>query len=259
MDRCPEIDDRVKGADKPAVLSGGSHRFRDVIASALGWWAEAGVTEPVSDQPRDWLAAPALAPPPAIPGAPTRLAPAPAPTDLAALHRLLATGDYVTDAPPPRRRVAPAGDPDAPLMIVTDMPDDADLATGRLLTAESALFDAMLAAMGRTRATIYLAPLSPARLVGGRLGSAAAPLGALMRAHLGLVRPRALLLLGDETCRAILDAERDEACHALRDLKHDGGTVAAIATIHPRILRLQPPRKAEAWSAMRQLLGVLCR
>ena len=232
------------------MLTGGSHGFDEVVASALGWWAEAGVDAPISEQPRDWLAPPATH----APSASRQPAARALPGDLAAFHALLATGDYLPSAPPPRRRIAPAGDPAAGLAVIADMPDEADLAGGRLMTQEAALFDAMLAAMGTSRDAIYLAPLSPARITGGKIGAAAAPLAALMRAHLAFVRPKALLVLGDEAART-LGLTRG----ALRNLNHDGGTMAAIAIVHPRILRRTPACKAEAWAAMRQLIGVLAR
>jgi DNA polymerase len=238
------------------VLDGGAQRYRDEIASLIGWWAEAGVTSFVDEAPRNWLAPPP--PKPALAAA-TQPAAAPPPADLAAFRAMLATGAYLPAAPPPQRRVAPEGEAGARLMIVTDMPDEADLRGRRLLCAEAALFDAMLAAMGLTRAAVYLAPLSPGRITGGRIGAAAEGLAALMRAHIGLVRPSALLLFGEETCRAMMGVERAEACAALRLVNYDGGTVAAIATIHPRILVRRPACKADAWAAMRQILGVLAQ
>jgi uracil-DNA glycosylase family 4 len=245
-----KVDRDVKAGRQGSVLAGGSHRFGDMLASALGWWTEAGLDTAISETPRDWLA-PSAAPVPIASWA----AAAPAlPGDLAAFHTLLATGDYLPAAPPSRRRIAPAGDPAAALAVVADMPDEADLASGRLMTGEAALLDAMLAAMGTARDAVYLAPLSPARATGGKLGPAAAPLAALMRTHLAFVRPKALLVLGDEAGRA-LGLERG----VLQNLNHDGGTVAAIAIVHPRILRRTPACKAEAWAAMRQLIGVLAR
>lgn len=238
------------------MLSGGGHRFGDEVASAFAWWAEAGLHTFVTDAPTDWLAP--AAPPPSAPAAAVPAASA-LPDDLAAFQALLASGDYLTGAPPARRRIAPTGNAGGALMVVTDMPDDADLRAGRLLATETALFDAMLRAMGTDRERIYLTPLSPARLTGGRLGEAAAPLATLMRRHIALVRPRALLLFGNETSRALLALDRAAAGGALRGFNHDGGTVTAIATIHPRNLRRSPALKADAWAAMRLLLGELAQ
>ena len=250
------------------MLNGGGNRFGGLIESALGWWADAGVDTAISETPRDWLAPPAP-PPPAIAAPAARTpdaAPSPVtaamPNDLAALHTLLAEGAYAPAAAPPRLRVAPSGDPASGLMIIADMPDAPDVAAGHLLAGETRrLFDAMLAAMGRSRDTVYLAALSPARISGGRIDAAlATPLTALMRRHIALVAPRAVMLLGDETCRALLGVERGQARGepggALRELNHDGGTVPAIAIVHPRFLLRHPAAKAEAWTEMRRLIGV---
>ncbi|HEY0271070.1 MAG TPA: uracil-DNA glycosylase family protein, partial [Sphingomonas sp.] len=171
----------------------------------------------------------------------------------------LAEQEYLPGAPPPRRRVASFGDPAAGLMIIADMPDATDLEPRSLLGGECArLFDAMLATLGRTRETVYAAPLSPARLTGGRIGAdMMAPLAGLMRHHVALVRPRVVLLMGEDTCRALLGLGRAEASGGLRPLNHDGGMIPAMAIPHPRTLRQHPAAKADAWRGMRRLTGEL--
>ncbi|USI71874.1 uracil-DNA glycosylase family protein [Sphingomonas morindae] len=248
------------------MLNGGEHRFGDLIASALGWWSDAGVDSAILETPRDWLAPPPpathaapVAPDPAAPlaiAAPAAAAPL---DDLAALQAWLATEAYLPEAPPPRRRVAPSGAAGATLMIVADMPDEADLRAGRLFAEEAALVDAMLTAIGQRRETLYCAPLSPGRLPGGRLGAAAPALVELLRAQIALVRPRALLCFGEEASRALFDRDLLAASQALTPLDHGGHEVAAIATFHPRTLRRQPPLKAEAWRSLQHLLGALVR
>ena len=162
------------------MLNGGDHRFRDLVASALGWWADAGVDSLADENVRDWLAPPPRPAPVSVAGsdpptpppmaAPAVAAPTPNPSPaelpdtLEGLHALLAEGDYIPNAAPPGRRVAPAGNPATGLMIIADMPDPGDAEAGHLFAGETArLFDAMLAAMGRDRSTIYYAPFSPVR------------------------------------------------------------------------------------------------
>ena len=237
------------------MLNGGQHRFRDVIASTIGWWAEAGLDTLADEQPRDWLAPPAKpAPPPqAAPTPPTTTA---LPDRLDALHTLLATGDYVPQPAPPSRRIAPSGTPGSDLMIVADMPDADDSAT--LFTGETArLFDAMLAAMGLDRARIYCAPFSPARSAGRIAPEQGEALAALMRRHVSLAAPKALIVFGDEPARWLIGPDALQNRGGLREVNHDGGTVPAIATFHPRHLRRMPALKASAWADMRLLLGVL--
>ena len=87
------------------MLNGGDHRFRDTVASALSWWAEAGVDSFVDEPVRNWLT------PPSKPRQPVSIAaPEPSadlPDTIEALHALLATGVYAPQPAPPGRRVAP--------------------------------------------------------------------------------------------------------------------------------------------------------
>lgn len=258
------------------MLNGGDHRFRDIVASALGWWADAGVDSLADESVRDWLAPPPRAAPVSAPlsapvvdgAAPVAIsavaAPAPPPLPAAlpdtleGLHALLAQGDYIPNAAPPGRRVAPAGDPAAGLMIVADMPDPGDAEAGHLFAGETArLFDAMLAAMGRDRATVYTAPLSPVRPAGRLDARQGEALGQLMRHHIALAKPRALILFGDEAARWLIGEDALATRGGLRSVQHETGSTPAIATFHPRHLRRMPALKAASWADMRLLLGVL--
>ncbi len=237
-------------------------QYRDVVASALGWWADAGVDMLADEDVRDWLAPP----PPKPPIVPAIVAAAPAtvvsalPDTLAALHALLATGVYAPSPAPPRLRVAPSGDPTADLMIVADMPDPGDAEAGHLFAGETAaLFDAMLAALGLDRARIYLAPFSPARAAGRLDPKQGEALGLLMRQHIALAAPKALILFGDSVAHGLLGADALTTRGGIRSVNHDGGIVPGISTFHPRHLRRMPALKAATWSDMRLLLGVLAR
>jgi DNA polymerase len=247
------------------VLNGGQYRYRDVVASALGWWADAGVDVLADEDVRDWLAPP---PPKAsiVPaGIPTAtVAPTPVaaalPDTLGALHALLATGAYAPSPAPPRLRVAPSGDPAADLMIVADMPDPGDAEAGRLFAGETAaLFDAMLAAMGLDRSRVYLAPFSPARAAGRLDPTQGEALATLMRRHIALAAPKALILFGDSVAHCLLGPDALATRGGIRSVNHDGGIVPAIATFHPRHLRRMPSLKSASWTDMRLLLGVLAR
>ena len=251
-------------------MNGGQYRYRDVVASALGWWADAGVDMLADDAVRDWLAPPAPKAPIASTAAavstaaPLSAAPLSAaaalPDTLDALHILLASGDYAPSPAPPRLRVAPSGDPAADLMIVADMPDPGDAEAGHLFAGETAaLFDAMLAALGLDRARIYLAPFSPSRAAGRLDPKQGEALATLMRRHVSLAAPKALILFGDSVAHCLLGPDALATRGGIRSVNHDGGIVPAIATFHPRHLRRMPALKAATWSDMRLLLGVLAR
>lgn len=234
---------------------------RRALASALDWWIGAGVDTLVEEAPRDWLALPAKpksdAETPQAPAAPSP--PLALPATLPQLHGWLAISDAVPGDPPRAQRLAPIGDPAAGLMIVLDMPEQGDAEAGALLGGEAGLlFDNMLAAIGFTRASAYIAPLASARAPGGRLEAAIGQrLAGIMRHHIRLAGPRALLVMGDEAAFPLLGGRVPATRAGLRSLNLDGGTVSAIATFHPRFLLRNPARKADAWTDLRLLMGAL--
>jgi DNA polymerase len=219
--------------------------------SALSWWEEAGVDTLVGEEPRDWLA-------PARPAAPEpALAPPPAPArsfpgDLPAFQAWLAeTGDIPLTSPA-MRRAAPAGDAASGLMAITEMPT----AAGAIFDDEAgALVDRMLAAIGRSQETIYLAPFSPIRPVGGKIDKAGVELlTRAMRHHIGLVSPRALLIFGDSCARALLGMTMTQARGRWHEVETPAGPVRAVVTIRPQELLTQPKLKAHAWADLQLLM-----
>jgi DNA polymerase len=212
----------------------------------------------VEEHVRDWLAPPSRLESPVAIAAPEPSAGLP--DTIEALHTLLATGAYAPQPAPPSRRVAASGTSVSDLMIIADMPDPGDAEAGHLFAGETArLFDAMLTAMGRDRTSIYLVPFCPARVAGRIDERQSEALAGLMRRHIALAGPRALILFGDEPARRLIGPEVLQTRGGLRSVKHDGGTVSAIATFHPRHLRRMPTLKAGAWVDMRSLLGVLAQ
>ena len=230
--------------------------LRSSALSALGWWREAGVDALVDDAPRDWLK-PATTPSPSTSAAPPPAAVPMLPATLAAMHAKLAEPGLVANAL--GRPLAPAGDVAAGLMLLVDAPESGDDEAGQLVAGEAGrLLDRMLGAIGRDRASIYLAALAPARPAGGRIAPAdAGELAELALQHVALVRPRVLLLLGDAAAAAILGMNLAEARGRIHEIEHRGASVAAIASFHPRYLLREQGAKAQAWQDLRLLLGRL--
>ena len=246
----------------------------DAFASMMGWWHEAGVDLLVDDAPRNWLQPPRsvaarpvsatqgdAAPvsrqaprPVAVPAAPARPV---LPDTLEALQAWIANDPEAPEARWGTPRIAPVGDPASGLMIVTDLPDDDDAAEGRLLGgAAGRLFDRMLAAIGRDRASIYLTSLASARPVGGRIDDTnQEKLGHILGHHIQMARPKRLLLLGDAPNRALLGMGFLAARGSLRIINHGGIKVEAVASFHPRQLLKQPALKGEAWRDLLLLNG----
>jgi uracil-DNA glycosylase len=220
-------------------------------ASTLGWWEEAGVDTIVGEEPRDWLAPKAKAPdapPPAPP-------PDALPDTLEGLAAWLAETDQLPYAAPGARRAAPAGDPASGLMILTDMPSP----DGGLISGEAgALLDKMLAAIGRSRATIYLAALSPVRTPAGTIGEAeAARLAEIARHHIGLVAPKALLLFGDACGKALVGATVAGARARWHEVSTGAGQIRTLVTLRPEKLLTQPKLKSLAWDDLQMLMEEL--
>lgn len=224
--------------------------WQAAAASTLDWWRDAGVDVLVDEHPRDWLAREVAAPP--VP-APTPAAPA-LPVTLA---EFLAwrTSDAAPEAAWRGVSVAAAVPHDAELMVLVDCPDRGE--ESLLSDDDGRLFDRMLIAMGTRREAVHLAAVCARRPVAGRMPrEVEAELHRLARHHVGLLAPKRLLLLGDGASRALAGAEVLRARGTLHAVNHDGGQTAAVATFHPRLLRAQPARKAEAWRDLQLLMGV---
>jgi len=223
----------------------------DWAASALKWWEDAGVDTFVAEEPRDWLK------PRAVADAPAAAEPArdEMPTTLAAFQDWLASSPHLPHAASGVPRVPPAGDAASGLMVLVDMPAQEDIAAGHLLAGEAGdLFDKMIGAIGRSRETLYLASLSPVRTPTGTLDAASArALAEIARHHVGLVRPKALLLFGDICSKALIGPAVAGARGRWHELETPSGPVRAIATIRPEKLRLQPNLKRFAWEDLQML------
>lgn len=231
-------------------------------ASTLDWWREAGVETLVDELPHDWLK-PAVASPPASPtSSPPAAATVSDPSVTATLPDTLdafvgwrlgnSTPDAGWGTP-----IAPQGNAAAGLMVLIDMPEREDAASGLLLGGDAGrLFDRMLAAIGRDRQSIYLASLAVARPASGQIARELIdPLTKLARHQIALVGPKRVLLLGNAASRAVLGANAAPARGHLHVLNHDRGQTEAVASFHPRFLLQHPVRKAEAWRDLQMVIG----
>ena len=227
-------------------------------ASVLQWWSDAGVDVMVDEEPRDWLRPQAKAPPAPAPmaDAPPSVPDEELPGQLDLFQSFLLSSERLSYASPSAPRICPSGDPASGLMILADMPTGEDCASGILISGEAGrLFDRMLAAIGRDRESIYLAALSCLRSPDGRFSSdAAKDCATLARHHIGLVAPKALLLLGDACSKALLGLPVAKARGRWHEVAVYGGTVRALVTIPPTHLLNLPAAKAQAWSDLQLLM-----
>jgi DNA polymerase len=113
----------------------------------------------------------------------------------------------------------------------------------------------MLAAIGRDRTSIYLASLSCLRAPSGSFSEPSATRCAtLARHHVGLVAPNAVLLLGDNCCKALLGMSVIQARGRWHEIATHAGNIAAMATFHPSYLLDRPAAKKHAWTDLLMLV-----
>lgn len=249
---------------------GANHGSAAEIASLIGWWEDAGLDVLVDEAPRDWLARPeqpalmavssAISARQSAAAAPAKPVSTPAPgfpETLPAFQSWLATSEKISM--PLAARVAASGDPASGLMVLIDLPEAEDPATGRLLSgAAGDLFDKMIGAMGRDRDGLYLSAMAPGRPAGGYVDRAQGVLfGQLARHHVALAKPRALLLMGEQPSRTFLNLGFVEARGRVHDVQLPGGAISAVATFHPRTLLQHPQQKRRAWEDLQLLMKLL--
>jgi hypothetical protein len=169
-------------------------------ASLIGWWAESGVDQAVSEVPRGWLKAEAVvAPAPAQANTPTEK-----PTNLEAFRQWLGESGDLPLARSGGVRVAPIGGEGAPVMLLSDLPQREDASAGRPIGGEAwDLTQRMLAAIGIKPEDAYHALLACFHAPGARIGrDELESCGRIARDHVRLARPERLILLGDAPARA---------------------------------------------------------
>ncbi len=220
------------------------------LRSALSWWLEAGVDVATEEEPRDWLnpAAPA-APSAALPAGTT---PPPAVTSTPPAETFEAFRDWLRDANDlpfaagGAPRIMPVGSPEAEVMLLTGMPSLDRLANEGPIDGEAwVLVQRMIAAIGIDPAATYRASLSCFHSLSGLAPSPELDACIEMaRRHIALVKPRRLLLLGDEPSRALLGKPLAAARGHVQKIEG----VRTVATFHPSFLIMHPLQKEAAWS-----------
>jgi len=215
------------------------------LASALEWWRDAGVETLQEDEARDWLARPAAVQ--AAPAAVTSPQPEILPDTLAAFTAWR-TGETVPEAGWLTPRIAPSGPVNAPLVVLTDMPESDDQSEILGDSPAGKLFSRMLTAAGVARDSVHFVSLAVARPLAGRIPpDQEARLIEIARHHLKLLQPAKLLILGQTASRAIAETNDGPPANGLVDVNHFGAHTQAVASLHPRFLLDRPAAKSEAW------------
>jgi DNA polymerase len=223
---------------------------RAAADSLMTWWMEAGVDVAVGEAARDWLGRDkaAKAEPLAVPNVSE-----PNPETLADLRQWLASSAQLPLASATARRILPHGPSDAAMMLLSDAPALEDLASGQPIGGDAwQLALKMLAAIGVTADEAYSASLSCIHSPGMRMSEKdRAECADIARRHIGLAKPKRLILFGDGPCKALLGEPLTRA----RGRVHRIEGVRAIATFHPRWLLQRPSDKALAWRDLLLLMS----
>jgi DNA polymerase len=150
------------------------------------------------------------------------------------------------------RRIMPQGPENAAIMLLSDAPTSEDFMSGQPIGGESwELAKRMLAAINIPADEAYSASLSCFHSPGARMTLAEREACAdIARRHIGLVKPKRLLLFGGGATQALLGKPLPTA----RGHVHRIEGVRTVATFHPRDLINQPSNKSLAWKDLLLLM-----
>jgi DNA polymerase len=181
------------------------------------------------------------------------------PSDLAGFRVWLTQSEAQPEALWSGPLFLPSETVNARLLVITDMPDDEPVGPLMPFAAPATRFvTAMLATLGLEPEDVAFAPLAMRRAPGGLLDNdIARDLAHRMRHYLGLSRPRAALVLGDKSSRALLAAQTVPGPSNLPEINHDGGTLPVAALAGPELLMRRPLAKAASWQTLRLLSKVV--
>jgi uracil-DNA glycosylase len=155
------------------------------------------------------------------------------------------------------------GNPQAPVMFISDVPSREDDLESRLLAAPNGLlFDRMLAAIGLDRASAYLGCMIPWRPPGNRAPTAfeIEVCRPFIQRHIELAAPKLLVFLGDLPAKTLI-ASGDSILRLRGQWREyaleGGGSIPALSMLHPAYLMKQNAQKRLAWADLLALKGRL--
>lgn len=242
------------------MAQGGDHRAHRrtptaAEVAAVEWWLDAGHDALVLDEPNGWLKVPEREQPveratPASPAARLVAIPTLPDEDFESLDSLDALRALVGRIP------LGDGAPESGVMLLGEANSADDLRTLRPFSGPAGdLLDRMLASIGLDRTRCYISNLCPRRPMPGAPspGDIARDLP-LTRAHIRLVKPRLLLLLGGTPAQALFADKTPigKLRGQWRDLQVNGHMVATLPTFNPAYLLRRPAEKRLAWADLRQ-------
>lgn len=154
-----------------------------------------------------------------------------------------------------------SGDPESRFVAIIEQPGPVGSDGQPLSGAGGAIWEAMLAGIGLTRQSAYMASLSPWPTLGGRAltPDEAEILKPFIRRHIALCRPQALVLLGGNLGRELLGLSGSVLDQVGTWHEYDDGEVIVPTRVvmHPGFLLKEVLLKEQAWSDMIAIARVL--
>jgi DNA polymerase len=215
----------------------------------------------LAEQPARVAPVAAAAPPPEIAIAAAREAARIAPS-LDALRAIVETFEGCALKATATRMVFADGNPQARVMFVGEAPGREEDIEGLPFVGRSGkLLDLMMAAIGLTRETAYIANIIPWRPPGNRDPSPQETQICLpfIQRQIQLVNPDVLVCLGKPSSQAVLNLTDGIMKTRGRWRDYDTGTrvIKAMATFHPAYLLRSPSYKRHAWQDLRAVQKML--
>jgi uracil-DNA glycosylase len=232
--------------------------------SYIEYWKMAGVDYLIADETTNWLAValakvkaepirPAARPTDVEKSPPLMPSTAQWPRDLDALNAGLFADQTLPGTGYGRQVAKPKGAINAAYMVISDFPEESELAAGEM--GSQRLLSNMLAAAGIAPDQCFFAALAYSRPTSGALPDGDKPvLAEFIRHQIGLVRPQTLLLLGTNATEMVMGKDLMNARGNLENINHDVHNMAALATFHPRTLAARPILKSQAWRDLQLIM-----
>ncbi len=232
--------------------------LRAASAALLRWYVDMGADEALSATPLNRFR---KDPPHPEPGTqPGAADPAASAKTLEELRAAVESFEGCALRSTANRTVFADGNPESDLMLIGEAPGvDEDREGLPFVGRAGKLVDRMLSAIGRDRTNTYITNVVFWRPPNNRAPTEEELASCLpfVRAHVALVRPRAVLLLGASAARSLLGSGTGGISTIRgqwRELRiGDLPPVPTLPTFHPAYLLRQPARKAEAWNDLRSL------
>lgn len=252
------------------------NRSAEQIESLRDWWSLAGVdlhynsepasllvetaasTRPVESKPVETIAPTESKPQSPQNGAERQIFDENYPSDHGDFLAWLSSSENLIEAGWSKNQVLPTGAIEPEIMTIVAMPDQGDLAENSFFTPKNAaLLANMLKAIGCDSQNSYSASIALTRSFDGRIdGQYHAVLKKRILHHIGLVRPKRIVIFGD-TCSHLFFGENLLTARKNKQfINYSSSKTEAIATFHPRILNERPEFKAEAWKDLQLLTRI---